>query len=217
MVSDIQSFARTVHKSHAIWNAYRKGSGQKTRVGYHYPGASAQKTYRGLHYPIPSEFGSAFGFFTGTTVQYRTSKTWFKGCFQYYVPEPAGTSDKWQYWHSEASKLLGIRLTPDTVWNLNPWTWAADWFANTGDLMTNVSNLGTDGLVLQYGYVMDEESILTSTAGSIEDLKLSSSRTYLQKRCQRVPANPYGFYATLSTLTSRQLAILAALGLSKSG
>jgi hypothetical protein len=123
-----------------------------------------------------------------------------------------------QYWHSEASKILGTRLTPDTVWNLNPWTWAADWFANTGDLMTNVSNLDTDGLVLQYGYIMDEESSIMHRIASLHldapYVSPSTVRDTEYKRCKRLPANPYGFTATLSTLTARQLAIIAALGLS---
>jgi hypothetical protein len=121
------------------------------------------------------------------------------------------------YWQSQASKILGVRLTPDTVWNLNPWTWAADWFANTGDLMTNVSNLGTDGLVLQYGYQMAEETLLTSKAAAFEgsDGIYSTSRDITHKRCKRIAAKPYGFDAELNTLTSRQLAIIAALGLSQ--
>jgi len=121
-------------------------------------------------------------------------------------------------WHSHARKILGVGLTPDTVWNLNPWTWAADWFANTGDLMTNVSNMGQDGLLMQYGYQMAEETVKTYTVArlaSIPSASATTTRTRIQKRAKRIPSSPYGFGVTLSTLSARQLAIIAALGLGR--
>jgi hypothetical protein len=211
LVSDLRSLATAVNESHAIWEAYRKGSDSKTRVGYHYPEVNDSLSVTGEFIPIPSG-GFYYGFLQGTAVQYRVRKDWFKGCFRYYIPEPVDFHTKMQYWQSEASKILGVRLTPDTVWNLNPWTWAADWFANTGDLMTNVSNMGQDGLVLQYGYQMAEESVKTHRVGNV--LGVTTSRETVQKRCKRVPAKPYGFNANLSTLTGRQIAIITALGLS---
>jgi len=219
-VNDLRTFAKTVNKSHEIWNSYKKGSGSSTRVGYHFPSERDYRSVSGQFVPLPAEYGILGGFLEGTRIEYVERKTWFKGAFRYFVPDPSGNiSDKFNYYHSEASKLLGVRLTPDTVWNLNPWTWAADWFANTGDLMTNVSNLGTDGLYLQYGYVMDSEEITTVTNGRnqpgvYEGLELVTTRTRVHKRARRVAANPYGFYATLPDFTTRQLAIMAALGLS---
>jgi len=209
LVSDLQNFARTVDESARIWNAYKKGSGKKTRVGYHFPEVSDSQGYTGLHIPHPTYFTE--GFLEGTTVQYRTRKEWFKGCFKYYIPEPLGFDGKMAAWHSQARKLLGVGLTPDTVWNLNPWTWAADWFANTGDLMTNVSNMGQDGLVLQYGYMMSSEEVRTYTVARKNNA--TTIRNRITKRAKRISASPYGFGVTLSTLTARQLAIIAALGL----
>lgn len=211
LVSDLRSLARTVNESARIWSDYRKGSGQKTRVGYHFPSENDQWWITDDHLPIPLQFPG--GFLSGTTTQQRKRETWFSGCFRYYIHDPVGFSDKMSYWHSQASKLYGLRLTPDIVWNLSPWTWATDWFANTGDLLTNVSNLGTDALALQYGYMMDSEEIRTYTVASWNGV--ATSRTRLQKRAKRIPATPYGFNATLSTLTNRQLAIIAALGLTK--
>jgi len=208
LVSELRSLAKTVNDSATIWNEYRKGSNQKTRVGFHFPSELDTQVYTGDHIPIPVSYTG--GFLSGTTSQQRSRKAWFKGCFKYYIPEPVGFGDKMSYWQSQASKLYGVRLTPDIVWNLSPWTWAADWFANTGDLLTNVSNLGTDGLAMQYGYQMSEETLTTE----IRAVKngLATRRTRINKRAKRIAASPYGFTATLSTLTSRQLAIIAALG-----
>jgi hypothetical protein len=118
----------------------------------------------------------------------------------------------------EANKVLGTRLTPKTVWELTPWSWAADWFGTTGDVMSNLSTLGHDGLVLQYGYVMHEQILATSvdykTVGAPE---LSGSYTNKLIMRQRFEATPYGFGFDLKSLTTRQVSILAALGLSKGG
>jgi hypothetical protein len=219
LVSDLRSLATAVNDSHEIWTNYRKGSGFKTRKGYHFPKIEDSKEYRGNFNPLPSAF--PHGFLTGSSVSYKTNETWFSGAFKYAIPEPVGFSDKMQYWQSQASKILGVRLTPDTVWNLNPWTWAADWFANTGDLMTNVSNMGVDGLVLQYGYAMDQENIdIQATASGTatilgQSYPFGATRKQQLKRCKRVPTqSPYGFGATWASLSTRQLAICAALGLS---
>jgi hypothetical protein len=222
-VSDLRNFASTVQSAHQIWDAYRKGSNHKTRVGYHYPLEEDVWTYSGLVIPIPVQF--PHGFPSASIDQVRERQTWFKGAFRYYVPEPVGFADKMHYWYSQSSKILGLRLTPDTVWNLEPWSWAADWFANTGDLMTNVSNMGQDGLVLQYGYAMSGETLTTrylgnatftypSTGPGATHYSAGTVRTTVNKRAKRLHALPYGFDATLSTLSTRQIAIVAALGLS---
>lgn len=35
---------------------------------------------------------------------------------------------------------LGLNLSPSTAWNLIPWSWLVDWFANTGDLISLTQN-----------------------------------------------------------------------------
>jgi len=218
LVSDLKSFAKAVNNSAAIWDAYRKGSDQKTRASYHYPETAVSDSGIGSLIPYPAAW--PHGFFQGSTVEYLTGKQWFKGAFKYHVPEPVGFGGKMAYWQSEASKILGLRLTPDVVWNLNPWTWALDWFANTGDLMTNVSNMGQDGLVLQYGYQMVSSELKTISAGTCsfthsgQAFRIGASRTRVQKWNKRIGMqSPYGFNTSFSSLTKRQLAICVALGL----
>jgi hypothetical protein len=120
-----------------------------------------------------------------------------------------------------ASHLLGIELTPETLWNLAPWSWAVDWFSNTGDVVSNLTSWSSDGLVMHYGYMM-EHSIVTrnyysrgsrflfANGSSAPDLR------FVTETKQRVRANPFGFNATWSGLSPVQTAIAAALGLSRS-
>jgi hypothetical protein len=222
LVSDLRKFATAVNTSKEIWEQYRKGSAHKTRRSYHFPDSFDQRTYTGQFLPYPSNW--PYGFFTGDGVPYSTTSLWYKGAFKYYVPEPVDFHSKMQYWHSQASKILGVRLTPDTVWNISPWSWAADWFANTGDLFANVSNLSTDGLVSQYGYCMASQEVITSIGGysgytlpsgqPSPSLAVATLHSVIARK-KRVPQlSPYGFGVTIGSLTDRQIAICVALGLS---
>jgi hypothetical protein len=107
------------------------------------------------------------------------------------------------------------------LWNIAPWSWAVDWFTNTGDVIHNISTLGFDGLVMQYGYAMrqstllsDQRFVTTGSAGRIP-FGWEFQRQEVLEYKQRIAANPYGFGITDLSLSSRQLGILAALGLTQ--
>jgi len=123
----------------------------------------------------------------------------------------------------EANHLFGVIPTPEVVWELTPWSWAVDWFTNVGDVMSNVSSFITDGLVLQYGYIMEHtrvfgEIVCTVPPSQVGQYGLTGGvlkRTYVREYKTRIHADPYGFGIDDTTLTKRQLSILGALGLSK--
>jgi hypothetical protein len=216
-VSDLKSFANVVNNHHALWEKYRKGSSHKTRVGYSTsPSISNMETDNVTWGFKPSYVGTAHGPLTSEV----KLNTWFKGAFKYFIPEPIGFDGKMAYWRSQARLLYGLELTPETVWNLAPWSWATDWFANTGDVLHNISRLGQDGLALQYGYVMsDQLRTWTGRAATPSNPDGSglvyTGRTDGYRRCRRIPATPYGFGVSWNSLTSTQLAVIAALGLSQ--
>ena len=119
---------------------------------------------------------------------------------------------------TRASVLLGIELTPEVLWNLTPWSWAADWFANMGDVLSNVSDFANDGLVMHYGYMM-ETSHVTHTydlhGHGLNGVESPLTLTFENIQKQRIKASPFGFGLTWESFTPRQLAILAALGISR--
>jgi hypothetical protein len=152
-------------------------------------------------------------FAPGTLTERALSQRWFSGAFKYYIPSGDGTLDKFARWRSDAQKLLGYRVTPETLWNLAPWSWAADWFGNTGAVMTNISNLGSDGLVLEYGYVMHKTLASFVVTNVLPDGSIVS-RQRETKTLNRLPATPYGFGIDVKKLSARQTAVIVALGLS---
>lgn len=211
LVSDLQSFAKTVKDSHRLLEEYRKGSDKKMRVGYSFPSADSTKTFSGGGFlPSPSSV-DLFG--QGTISETVHSKSWFAGAFRYHIPTSDTQLGKFRQWASYADHLLGVKPTPEVVWNIAPWSWAVDWFTNTGDVMTNISNLGRDGLVLQYGYIMSHREYDRQIVARFNNVPTSRRIQKIYKK--RLPATPYGFGVNLSTLSAKQIAVVSALGLSR--
>lgn len=223
LVSTLVDFAKAVKHSEEIWDGYRKGSGKQIRRRYLFPTVEGSRQ-------LPTDNVVQFGRgYINNNISYPLdvwandsyhNKQWFSGSFKYYVPMGDDISSKLQRHVSYANKVLGLRLTPEVVWNLAPWSWAADWFANTGDILKNISSLGRDGMVLRYGYMMNEsmsarEVIARAPAGSpVPYASRFKEYNYVK---QRLVANPYGFGVTFDSLSSKQKAIITALGLSKLG
>lgn len=207
MMNDLRDFARTVKHSNEIIAGYREGSNRKIRRRHQFKPETETRSYsgNGYHSPIDPGYGTS-----GSVVESRETRSWFSGAFRYHVPTGTDVVSNLVRYESYANKILGIRLTPSTVWELAPWSWAADWFANTGDVLKNISNLGTDGMVMQYGYQMTHvknSKTVSTISGEVY------TRTQEQKR--RIPASPYGFALTFDGLSNRQKAVVAALGLTK--
>lgn len=210
IISDLKKYAHTVKHRNEIIRSFKKGSDQKIRRRYSFPPVSSTDSRAGSVITSPP-FGPAG--MPGTMTEYRESQSWFSGAFRYHVPIGDTVLSKLDMYESYANKLLGVSLTPDTVWNLAPWSWAADWFSNTGDIMTNISNLGRDGMVMQYGYMMHSsknERTVTFSNG----ITSGNYRKVIETKV-RIGANPFGFDLTWDGLTNRQLAIAAAIGLTR--
>lgn len=209
LLSDIRGFMYAVKHSGEILDAYRKGSDLKIRRGYKFPVEDDTKMVSGNYIPAPTSYPF---FIPGTTVSQKHEQIWFSGAFKYHIPVSVEQMDKFQLWGQYAEHVLGVEVTPETLWNIAPWSWAVDWFSNTGDLLHNVSALGDDGLVMQYGYLMKHSQVRVSTRSNDG----RTARTLLKEWKQRTHANPYGFGVDFASLSGKQVAILAALGLSRS-
>jgi hypothetical protein len=204
LVSDLRDFAYAVKHHHKILMNYRKGSDKKIRRRYV---LTENTSTTGRQFNFGCNTWATGG--TGNILTQTDDRVWFSGAFRYHVPMGPGVSDKFAYYHSMADKLLGVDLTPEVVWNLAPWSWASDWFGNVGDVMHNISALGSDGLVLEYGYAM------SSKKRSIEFSSDRGSLIQNDVNLLRLPSTPYGFGFNMANLSARQTAVLVALGLSR--
>lgn len=163
--------------------------------------------------------------FTGKVIRRRVEKreTWFSGRFRYYLPEGEALADKAERWLAEADRLHGVKITPETLWNLQPWLWLSDWFVTLGDVVSNVSRMGSDRIALQYGYIMRRTTITdtyictgSKPGGSFTGKPIDRVETTVKYvRKVRYPATPYGFGLSTAEFTPQQWAILGALGITR--
>lgn len=224
LVSDLKKFSRSVRDTEKVLDHYEKMSGKPIKVHFQYPPTSST-TYKVLDSNASPQPDTIATIVDGVkkygklTVTKQVNKTqWFDGCFTYHLP-PRGTAAGYL---ARANKLYGVRLTPEVVWQLTPWSWAADWFTNIGDITRNVSLFANDGLVLRYGYMMEKiVSINRYDLSGVEFYSYPGSYNFTEIFTttvkQRRVANPYGFKANSWTgMSTRQKAIVAALGLSRS-
>jgi hypothetical protein len=224
--SDMIKARDAITKSHQILAQYERDSGKNIRRRYEFPVSASDPvtTDRGTAYPSPllpsvlylSGHGPGKLQYTDVT----TKRQWFSGCFTYHLNMGTSSRDRMIRAYQNAQKLYGVAITPEVLWNITPWSWMADWFGNTGDILHNISAQAFNGLVIRYGYMM-EESITTRTweLSDVWYLSRPYSHTFTQTfrtiRKFRRPATPYGFGLNWDGFSLYQLSILAALGISK--
>jgi hypothetical protein len=223
LVSDLKKTARALQKQAQILEDLQRNSGRAMRRQYTFPETSTTTLmYQDTStYPWPGltlYHWNQAGNFSVTKTD--TKKTWFSGEFRYrYPPVTASLAAQLR---AKARAILGADLTPETLWNLAPWSWLADWFANIGDVLANISAISEDDLTMRYGYLMQEarreykhvHTGMTTPYGKLPSTISGSSIFHVKSR---IGASPYGFGLTWDSLSPRQLAILAAIGITRRG
>jgi hypothetical protein len=211
LVREINNFAYAVDKSDQILAKYQSEANKPIKRSFRFPTLSDTTYQPSAYVCIPANAGFATG---GGQTTFRTQEKWFEGTYIYYLPTGGSFTDKIQRHGSHARKLLGISLTPEVLWNLTPWSWASDWFVNTGDILHNLTAFRTDGLVLQQGHIMCHTRKRLYREG-VNPLCGPMYSDSLVETKVRLNATPYGFGISYAGLSPRQLAVLAALGISK--
>lgn len=149
---------------------------------------------------------------------------WFQGTFRYFVGN-IGSSQ----WTTRATQaLFGGDLTPSVLWEVIPWSWLIDWFANVGDLLSNLSTNAVDDEAYSNCNVMRHEYTLREvTCGVVWDridnhfnVNLpggDESLVYSLKteNKMRHAASPFGFGLNWPDFSLRQIVIAAALGFTR--
>nr|UJQ85750.1 MAG: hypothetical protein 1 [Leviviridae sp.] len=216
LVRSVRQFADVVKRSDEITRSYQERANTVTRRSYEWPEAveyAARNCNFSMNPPI--------GFFTGGSfTQRKFTRRWLEVDFTYYLPTGSTRGDKIRRYGAYARHLLGVELTPEVLWNLSPWSWAADWFSNTGDVMHNLSALGHDSLLMQNGYMMCHSGLESTSTGSYQNSwgpPLFQRRRQIEETKIRLQASPFGFGVALADFSSRQNAIIAALGASRFG
>lgn len=223
LVSELKSFTHSVKNSDELIAQYARNSGRRIKRHVNLPvTVETSTTLVEDKFPHPSYASIYFDPSCKRHTQSRIIREqWFNAAFSYYLPPYNPNGDNTKRNEQLANYLYGTRVTPEGIWDLTPWTWAADWVGNFGDVLHNVSAFRNDGLVMHYGYVMEQlihEKVVTYPAlecRSYPGSKVSLSTTLRSIVKRRRTATPYGFGLNPNSFSDRQWSILAALGLSK--
>lgn len=226
LVSDLNTFADNVDSTYAALQQLRRDDGRLVRRSYSFPEINTSETVE-LTNPggiFPSLNGNYFlqnlnaKRFRQTEVWRRQ---WFSGAFRYFLPASLKGESELGDLRALIEHSLGLSLTPELIWNLTPWSWAVDWFSNTGDVIANITDSQKYGLIMPYGYIMEHSIAKYTYSCTGTTFKPNGATpgdiTLVTESKVRRKANPFGFGLTDSSLNSGQKAILAALGLSRSG
>lgn len=230
LVGEVHDVSSSVKNSGLILDQYRRDSGRNVRREFAFPIETTEITNNiGALYPSTSYLGgdglpgfvyaNVLGPMDVTQTIRISSRKWFSGAFTYVVPDQSDSWNGMTRASAEADHLLGTDLTPDVLWELTPWSWAIDWFTNAGDVINNATNFAIQGLVMRYGYMMEETSVHVSHSFSpkanqgFSGFRSFPSSSYTMTAKVRTGANPFGFGLTLGDLSATQIAIAAAVGI----
>jgi len=231
LVNDIVQSAVVISEADALINQYVRDAGKEIRRRYVFPPVITESTTIvssnisiGLVGPTDLVIFDTSKTSQGRMLRHRKVEKycWFSGAFIYHLPIDPISMKEVKSRKGLLSKIIGLDLTPDTVWGATPWSWAVDWVTNTGDVISNLQSWSIDGMVLRYGYVM-EHVIATDTYTFVGETGLKQpgitppAVQFVAETKQRRRATPFGFGLQYGQFTDRQKGILAALGLSKSG
>jgi hypothetical protein len=237
LIRDLQDLCRVVTSSRELLQAHEKQLNKLLRRTYRFETirdtvAGRSKTLS--NYELPVEVSTSGRVTTGAQLSRQVpeeitstvTNSHFNGGFRFYYPDISTALDDLMEIEHEANLLLGTRLDPEVLWNLQPWTWLADWFVNFGDVLGNLSALISDDLVMQYGYIMMQRKIskeitlprglyFSNYPGASYFSEIPLVITAELETKSRAQASPFGFGLTPGAFTPQQWAILAALGMSQ--
>jgi hypothetical protein len=228
-ISDLYDTAKVINNSAKIIGDFLRSANRPVHRTYRYPietvtseASVVSSSFSGVP-PLPSYFYDRYGVLT-RTVQ-TTREIWFSGSFTYYLPpiipednEFVQGINRWKQTEQIANRLFGTRLTPDLLYKLTPWSWAANFVSNAGDVVHNWSAFANDGLVMNYGYLM--ETKVSREIYALDGLVIKGHPTYAKQTLEKVTksrfvASPFGFGVNPASFTAKQWSIIAALGISK--
>jgi len=224
-VSDMKSFSRVALHGLSVLDNLQKNSGELIRRRYTFPRETFSSTQGhgsanpafGFNSP-GSEFLENYGY-QDTTVS-TVRDTWFSGAYRIWMPTDNEPVSRLQEVANKMRWDYGLDLDFSILWNLAPWTWLIDWQSNLGDVIQNFAKWSDDAVVLHYGYVMQKTVTTYSTPelGSIRNAEPDGTLRPMQliaTKKRRLRATPYGFGFAFDSLSVKQKAILAAIGITR--
>lgn len=143
------------------------------------------------------------------------------GSFQFYRPEFDKTLAEFNSaWNTVMRHMTihGVRVSPSNIYKAIPWTWAIDWISDVGAHVAYLDDILVDSVAARYFFVMQHKTITRSVIVTLPFwsgvVALQFDRVIETKQREQ-GSSPYDFSLSWDSLTPRQLAIAAALGITR--
>jgi len=226
-LSDLNKLYKTYNRYDDRVRTLRKNNGRWLRRGGTVMNVQEESDvystggYAGLVYPqLPFSFYAGYPFVQSTLYSTVERRVWFEGSFKYYLPEFDSDNRAYHGQYGDVmrkARLYGLMVNPEIIYNLTPWTWLIDWFTNVGDNISNVVSIVNERLVARYAYIMNHSRRHVINTSRININGGPRTCIWIQEieSKSRDRASPFGFSLSGSSLTPRQLLILAALGITR--
>jgi len=210
--------ARSVHRTRHL---HRNGTGKVDNVDSF---TTRTTPYNPSIKPVYVTQCYGGGLATDSVHSGHNTRIWCAGRSKYLLP-PGPRDGPWK--DRLMRRILGLNLQPNTLYNIMPWSWLADYFTTLGSFYDAVSSGIADKVVFDYAYLMHEyethvisyatQYICTSvaTGSGTKHEMVTAFREQNESRKTRVAASPFGFGLSQESLTPNQLGILGALGYSR--
>lgn len=221
-LSDVRDLIKNAHNLQKNIDQLARDNGKwiRRRGTIHRTISSSNTITSGSFYSQPSMVSYCYGGpETHMITHSEQVRYWFSAKFRYYI-EPPSAGRLGQFMEAEHINriLYGTDISPSLLWELIPYSWLVDWFSSAGAAYANLFEDPADNLVAEYAYVMhshtvsDLHQVFGKTANGQSYI---AEQEYLTEVKARTAASPYGFYAIQPDLTSKQISIMTALGLTR--
>jgi hypothetical protein len=144
------------------------------------------------------------------------------GSFAYYRPEfdDSLTGDSIPILRDLRRQLAvhGARISPSNIYKATPWTWLIDWVSNAGSWVSQGSDYLTDGMVARYLYLHHfslRQHVLKQYMPFKDGVKTLEFTRIIEVKQRKGAETPYGFGLSWDNLSPKQIAILGALGVTR--
>jgi len=220
-VASLDALADSISRSRQLAEVVsRQGWKRLRRRRYAEPFQAVASTHHsGILYP--KRTGNTWVYF-GNYSRFTTAeqRIWYSASYRMAT----GDTDTWLQQCSEFFKYLdkisGLGLDVKVAWDLIPFSFMVDWFANTGDFLEARQVIADYNVTCEYGYVMCHTKRTHTLVGSGAFGHYSGGGVVpgsvfyerVEETKQRERADPFGFYTNFTNLNSFQWSALAALG-----
>ncbi len=230
-ISDLQKAYAVWQKQDELIRRLTDGNGiwlKRTRVISKTDSFQTTVSQNSIGIPWRDEFNAMCNAFPGTSAFFHLTRTesinakvWANAEFTYYRPEFDAARSGYESNWKQAMRLLslyGIRINPSFLWKITPWTWLLDWFAGFGTYLDRIQSYFLDGVVSKQMYIMErsvKESQHIVDVNWKTGVSTFSWSNIVETKQRELAESPFSYSLPVGGLSPKQLAILAALGLSR--